>query len=78
MKVGIGADIVFRPAVQVREVAPAAAGDQDLPPNLDVMLQDGNATPALTRFSRAHQPCGAASDDQDIIGIQLLKITDTF
>jgi len=42
--------------VQIRKIAPPAAGNQNLPPSLPAMLQQRHTPPALPRSSRAHQP----------------------
>ena len=55
---------VFRPAVQVGEVAAPAAGDQDLLADTLRALQHGRAPPAPAGFDGAHQAgCPGAEND---------------
>jgi hypothetical protein len=55
-KVRILRDEVRRRAMNIGEVASTAAGDQDLPPRLRIVLQQQNTPVPLPRNSRAHQP----------------------
>lgn len=57
---------MFRAAVQVREIAPAAARDQYLFANAIRMLQDGYPPATLTRLDSTHQSRGSGPNHQDI------------
>jgi hypothetical protein len=46
---------ISRPAVQIRKIAPPAAGDEDFPARLPIVLQQRHAPPALPGHRRAHQ-----------------------
>ena len=52
---------MFRLAVDIGEVASAAAGDEDLLARAVGVLDDGDAASAFTSLRRAHQPGGAAA-----------------
>ena len=52
---------IFRLAVNVGEVAAAAAGDEDLLARAIGVLEDGDAASALARFDGAHQSGGAGT-----------------
>jgi hypothetical protein len=49
-------DEVSRPAVQIRKIAPPAAGYQDFSARLSPMLEQRHAPSAQPRRGRAHQP----------------------
>ena len=53
---------ILRRGVPVGEIAASAARDQDLAPNLRVVLQHHHPPPAPPRLDGAHQPGGARSD----------------
>ncbi len=42
--------------MQIRKIAPPAAGDQNLPPRLPIVFEHGNSPPVLPGHRRAHQP----------------------
>jgi hypothetical protein len=52
--------------VQIGEVAPPAARDEDLPARLTAMLQQGHTPPALPGGRRAHQPRRARAENDYI------------
>ncbi len=61
---GICGEEVLRPAVEVGEIAAAAAGDQNLLAQAIGAFEDGYTTSALAGFDGAHQPGRAASKNQ--------------
>src|SRR5271169_5266601 len=65
-EVGIRGIEVFRPAMEVGEIAAASAGDKNLFANAVGALQDGDAAAALARFDRAHQPSGSGAQNYGI------------
>src|SRR2546427_534897 len=65
-EVGILGDEIGRGAVNVREVASSAAGDQDFAARLRVMFQQQHPTAALTCNGSAHQSGGAGAQHNHI------------
>src|ERR1039458_8307205 len=57
---------IARPAVQIRKIAPAAAGDQNLSPGLPIVLQQHNPLPALPSHRPAHYPSRPRPQDNHI------------
>ncbi len=57
---------VLRPAMQVGEIAAAAAGDEDLLANAIGMFEHRHAPSALAGFDGAHQPRGSGAEHDDI------------
>lgn len=66
MKVRIGGQKSFRLAMQVGEIAPPAAGDQDFGARLVEMIQQQHLAAALSRGQSAHQPGGAGTDHDGV------------
>lgn len=63
----IGADEASRIAsVEIGEVAPAAAGDENFRARLGVMLKHKHAPPAPACMHRAIEPGSACADDDGI------------
>ena len=58
---------VFRPAMEVCEIAAASAGDQNLPADAICALQDDGAAPAFSRFDCAQESSGSSAQDYHII-----------
>jgi hypothetical protein len=52
--------------MQIRKIAPPAAGNQNLPPRLPIVLEHGYPPPALARHRRAHQPSRSRSHHNHI------------
>jgi len=65
-EVGICGIEVFRPAIQVREIAAAPAGDEDFLARAIGAFQDGDAPAAFARLDRAHQPGGSGAQNYRI------------
>lgn len=59
---------MFRPGVQIGEIATPSAGDEDLPANHRVVLQNNNAAAALAGLDGAHQAGGATANHRYIRG----------
>ena len=57
---------IFRPAMEVREIAAASAGDQDFLAGAIGTFQDGDAPAAFARLDRAHQPGGSGAQNYRI------------
>jgi hypothetical protein len=57
---------VFRAAVQIRKVAAAAAGDQDLFADSVSVVQHRNALAMASCLDGTHQACRAGSENEDI------------
>jgi hypothetical protein len=74
MEVRVRADIVLGPAVYVREVAAAAARDQDLSAGLRVMFQHYDAAATLTCLDRTEEPGCARSKDDDVVALQPFRV----
>ena len=66
-EVRIGRDEVFRRAVDVGEIAAAAAGDKNFLPQPLGAFEDGHPPPPLARFDGAHQSGSAAAENQSVI-----------
>jgi hypothetical protein len=60
-EVGIGGDKVFRRGMNVREIAAAAAGDENFLPNAVGVFDDGHAAAAFARLDGAKEACGACA-----------------
>ena len=65
-EVGIRGIEVFRPAMEVGEIAAASAGDEDLFTRAIGPFQDGDAAAAFARLDRAHQPGGSGAQNYRI------------
>ena len=52
--------------MNIGEIAPAPAGDQDFLPNAIGMLKHSDATPAFAGFDRAEESRSAAAEDDNI------------
>ena len=65
-KVRVGGEEVFRGGIAIREVAAAAAGDEDLLAGTLVRLEDEDAAPAASRLNGAHKAGGAGAEDEDV------------
>jgi hypothetical protein len=60
---------VFRLGVEIREVAAAAAGDQDFFADFFGAFEEHDAATAFARFDGTHQTgCAAAEDDYVEVG----------
>jgi hypothetical protein len=57
---------VLRRAVQICEIAPAAAGDENLAAGLPVVFEKRHATAALAGHSGTHQASRARAQDNYI------------
>lgn len=73
VKVSVRAEEIVGTNTNVREVAAASAGDQDLASDFLVMFEDSDATSPLGRLRGAHESGGATADHDDIVGWQLLE-----
>ncbi len=62
----VGAEEIFRTAVDVREVATAAAGDEDFFSDAIGTLEDGDAASSFAGFSRAEKASGTCAEDQSV------------
>jgi hypothetical protein len=71
MKVRVGTDEVIRCYVQIGEIAPTSAGDEDLSPDFAVMFEDRDTPAPLRCFGRAHESGGPGSDHDDVVLQQL-------
>jgi hypothetical protein len=60
----ICAEEILRAAVDVREIAAAAAGDEDFLANTIGPLEDGDAAAAFAGFSGAEEPSGTSAENQ--------------
>jgi hypothetical protein len=52
--------------VQIRKIAPSAAGDKNLAARLFVVFEQHHAPPALSGHGRAHQPCRSRAQNNYI------------
>ena len=57
---------MFRLAIDVGEIAPAAARNENLFARTIGVLNHGDAASAFTRLRRAHKPGGTGAKNQDI------------
>ena len=57
-------DEVFGRGAGVSEVTPTAARDQDLSPDLGIVLKDDDAAAAIASSDRTEKPCRPAADDR--------------
>ncbi len=62
----IGGKKIVGLAVDIREIAATAAGDEDLFPEPVGMLQNRDAASALARLDGAHQASRAAAENQRV------------
>jgi hypothetical protein len=60
----ICAEEILRAAVDVREIAAAAAGDEDFLANATGTLEDGDAAAAFAGFGGAEKSCGTSPENQ--------------
>ncbi len=60
-------DEILAPDMNIRKVAPPAAGDDDLAPNLGVMLDNQHLFPAFAHFNSAKQPGRTAADYDRVV-----------
>ena len=65
-KVWVLGDEVLGGGINVCEITPAAPGDQDLPADLGIMLQQRNAKAAFSRVRGAEKPGSTAADDDRV------------
>ena len=65
-EVRISGNEVFVRGVNVREVAPSAAGDDDLTTNLGVALENDHLSSSLTGLDRAKESGRTATDNDDV------------
>jgi hypothetical protein len=63
-EVFICAEEILRAAVHVREIAAAAAGDEDFLANAIGTLEDGHAAAAFAGFGGAEESCGTSAENQ--------------
>jgi hypothetical protein len=63
--------------MKIREIAAAAARDEDFFACARGTLEDGNAPTALPRFNGAHQACGTSAENYRIIVVSHLRIGRT-
>src|ERR1700719_3343863 len=68
-KVRILRDEILRASVEVRKIAPSAAGNEYFLANPLGALDDQNALPPQAGLHRAHQPGRAAAEDDRVISI---------
>jgi hypothetical protein len=62
----ICAEEILRAAVDVREIAAAAAGDEDFLANTIGTLEDGDAAAAFAGFGGAQESCGTSAENQGV------------
>ena len=62
----VGADEILRAAMDIREIAAAAAGDEDFLADAIGAFEDGDAASALAGFGRAEESCGAGAEDESV------------
>jgi hypothetical protein len=62
----ICAEKILRAAVDVREIAAAAAGDEDFLANVIGTLEDGDAAAAFAGFGGAQESCGTSAENQSV------------
>ena len=65
-EIGIGGKEPLRPHVEIGEVAPSAAGDQDLAAGLAGMVEQQDPPPPASRCHRADQPRRPRADDHRV------------
>ena len=65
-EVRVCGDEVFRAAVDIGEVASAAAGDEDFAAGLGIVFEEKDAAIALSSDGGAHEPGGACAEHDDI------------
>jgi hypothetical protein len=65
-EVRIFGEKIFRAAVDVGEVAPAASGDQDLLADAFRVVEQHYAASSPAGFDRAHHACCAPAENYDI------------
>ena len=65
-KVRVRGDEVFRLAIKIREIAPAAAGNQDFFAGTIGALKHRNAAPAFAGLDRAEKSCGARAKNHGV------------
>src|SRR4029077_3452205 len=65
-EVRIRGDEIFGRAMNVSEVAPPSAGDEDFFSDAVGVFEDGDAASALTGFDGAHEACGACAEDYGV------------
>ena len=76
-EVRISGGEIVRLTVEVREVAAAAAGDENLLADTISALQNRDAATALASLQRAHQSGGASAENQGIIGFNRVRAQAT-
>jgi len=62
----VGADEILRTAVDICEIATAAAGDEDFLADAIGAFEDGDAASALAGFGCAEESCGARAEDKSV------------
>ena len=65
-EVGIRREEIFRPAMNVGEVAAASAGDEDFFADAVGVFEDGDAAAALAGFDGAHEAGSAGTENEHI------------
>ena len=63
----IAREEMLRPGVDVGEIAPAAARNQDLAARLAIALDHHDLAPALTRDGGAEEPGGARAENDGVV-----------
>ena len=62
----VGAYEILRAAMDICEIAAAAAGDEDFLADAIGALKDGDAASALSSFGCAEESCGAGAEDENV------------
>jgi len=62
----ISADEILRAAMDICEIASAAAGDENFLADAIGALKDGDAASALSSFGCAEESCGAGAEDENV------------
>ena len=62
----VGADEILRAAMDICEIAAAAAGDEDFLSDAIRALKDSDAAPAFAGFGRAEKSRGACAEDESV------------
>jgi hypothetical protein len=62
----ICAEEILGAAVDVCEIAAAAAGDEDFLSDAIGAFDDGDAPTALASFGSAEKPCGTGAEDESV------------
>lgn len=62
----VGTDEILRAAVDICEIAAAAAGDEDFLADAIGTLKDSDTASALAGFGCAEKSCGAGAEDESV------------